>query len=393
LMKVSTLKRNPSNPRQIKADKLELLKKSVGSFQKMMELRPIVVDEKNVVLGGNMRLAAIKSLGLKDIPDTWVKRADDLTEDEKREFIIKDNNAFGEYDWDVLANEWSDLPLTEWGVDMPDFEAVDEEGDADAEPQMDKAAELNKKWKVKSGDLWQIGPHRLICGDSTSPQAVERVLDGAKPNLMVTDPPYGVDYEPIWREEALGTAVRRAGVVANDDRSDWREAWQLFPGNVAYCWAAMLTAHSVLTSFVESDFIVRAEIVWAKPHLPFGRGHYIPRHETCWYLVRDGATAEWIGEPMQNTLWELALDATADGGHGTQKPLECMARPIRNHEGDVYEPFAGSGTTLVASQNLNRKCYAIEISENYCAVILERMQTAFPDLEIKRIEEAASANA
>jgi len=144
VIKVSTLKKNPNNPRQIRGEKLDLLKKSVTEFEKMMSLRPIIVDENNVVLGGNMRLAAIKALGHKEIPDEWVKRADDLTEDEKREFIIKDNAGFGEWDWDVIANEWSDLPLADWGLDVPGFEAVEAVGEADAEPQTDKAAELNE---------------------------------------------------------------------------------------------------------------------------------------------------------------------------------------------------------------------------------------------------------
>lgn len=404
MIRVSSLKKNPKNPRQIKGEKLELLKKSVASFQKMMALRPMIVDENNIVLGGNMRLAAIKALGLKEIPDDWVKRADDLSEDEKAEFVIKDNNSFGEYDWDAIANEWSDYPLAEWGLDVPGFEAVEPEGDADAEPQMDKAAELNKKWKVKSGDLWQIGEHRLVCGDSTNAQDVERVLDGAKPNLMVTDPPYGVDYKPEWRSitENQGFAAKsvNTGKVLNDDRADWREAWQLFDGDIAYCWHADLRASDAWQSLVVSGFEIRAQIIWAKPSLTFGQGHYHFQHEPCFYAVRKGSTASWSGDRKQTTLWEIAGINPAGGssdegdgktGHGTQKPLECMARPIRNHEGDVYEPFAGSGTTLVACQNLNRKCYAIEISENYCAVILERMATAFPDIEIKRIDQATAA--
>ncbi len=189
-MKVSAIKKNKDNPRQIRGEKLELLKKSVTEFDKMMSLRPIIVDENNVVLGGNMRLAAIKALGLKEIPDEWVKRADDLTEDEKREFIIKDNAGFGEWDWDAIANEWSDLPLGDWGLDVPGFEAVEEVGEADAEPQIDKAAELNKKWKVKSGDLWQIGEHRLLCGDSTKREDVERLMGGENAGITVTSPPY-----------------------------------------------------------------------------------------------------------------------------------------------------------------------------------------------------------
>jgi ParB-like chromosome segregation protein Spo0J len=137
-LKVSTLKTNPGNPRQIKGEKLDKLKASVGGFQKMMELRPMVVDENNVVLGGNMRLAAIKALGLKEIPDEWVKFAKDLTEDEKAQFIITDNSSFGEYDWDVIANSWTDYPLADWGLDVPDFEAVDEQETQDSPTLADR---------------------------------------------------------------------------------------------------------------------------------------------------------------------------------------------------------------------------------------------------------------
>lgn len=361
-----------------------------------MALRPMIVDENNIVLGGNMRLAAIKALGLKEIPDEWVKRVDNLTEDEKAEFIIKDNNSFGEYDWDAISNEWTDYPLADWGLDVPGFEAVEEVGEADAEPQIDKAAELNKKWGVVSGDLWQIGTHRLVCGDSTSPQNVERVLGGAKPNLMVTDPPYGVEYDPTWRDEAaakghIAYADRSVGVVENDERIDWSAAYQLFPGNVFYCWHADRHASEVQASIEIAGFEIRCQVIWAKPSFAISRGHYHWQHEPCWYAFRKGETANWCGDHSQTTLWNINRDEASGGGHSTQKPLECMARPIRNHEGDVYEPFAGSGTTLVACQNLNRKCYAIEISENYCAVILERMATAFPEIEIKRIEQATAA--
>jgi len=397
-VKVSKLKKNPNNPRQIKGEKLERLKKSVAGFQKMMSLRPLIVDENNVVLGGNMRLAAIKALGLKEIPDEWVKLAADLTPDEKAQFIITDNSAFGEYDWDAIANEWSDYPLADWGLDVPDFEAVEEAGTADAEPQMDKAAELNKKWKVRTGDLWQIGSHRLICGDSTAAETVLRLLDGAKPNLMVTDPPYGVEYDAEWREGCdLGVGERSKGKVVNDDRDDWTDAYRLFEGDVAYIWHASQRCVPVGLNLMESGFDLRYQIIWKKQHFALSRGHYHWQHEPCWYVVRQGKQAHWISEDRtQSSVWDIsnnnsfghegAVEETF--GHSTQKPLECMARPIRNHEGDVYEPFAGSGTTLVACQNLNRKCYAIEISENYCAVILERMLTAFPDIEIKRIENA-----
>jgi DNA modification methylase len=247
------------------------------------------------------------------------------------------------------------------------------ESTVDAEPQVDRRDELREKWGVKVGDLWLIGEHRLLCGDSTKAADVARLLGDRKPVLMVTDPPYGVEYDPMFRAEALGAAVRRAGAVANDDRADWSEAWRLFTGDVLYCWHGMRTATEVGASLIASAFEVRAEIVWVKARVPFGRGHYHAGHESCFYAVRKGKEARWDGPPAESTVWKLDIDATADGGHGTQKPIECMARPMRNHDApEVYDPFCGSGTSIIAAEQLGRKCYAIEIEPGYVAVILQR---------------------
>lgn len=390
-MKLSAIKKNLNNPRILKDDKFEKLKKSIQDFPQMMTLRPMVIDNDGVILGGNMRFEAIRALGYKEIPDEWVKRADDLTEEQKQEFVIKDNVGFGEWDWDAIANEWDSLPLSDWGLDVPTFEAVEpEETNNDAEPQIDKAAELNKQWQVRAGDLWQIGEHRLLCGDSTKREDVERVLAGAKPNLMITDPPYGVEYDANWRNEAdrangKAYGASAIGKVLNDDVADWTPTWQLFEGNVVYAWHAGLRAMTVQSSLEIAGFEMRSQIIWAKSNFAISRGHYHWKHEPCWYAVRKGENASWIGDHSNTTLWEIDKPMKSETGHSTQKPLECMARPIRNHEGDVYEPFCGSGTTIVASQNLNRKCYAIELNPDYCAVILQRMKDAFPDLEIKKL--------
>ena len=175
MIKVSTLKTNPGNPRQIKGEKLELLKKSVGSFQKMMALRPMIVDENNIVLGGNMRLVAIKALGLKEIPDEWVKKVDDLTEDEKAQFIITDNSSCGEYDWDAISNEWTDYPLADWGLDVPGFEAVEEVGEAD-EPD-----DTGLNYQTQFGVI-------VICKNETEQQALFEQLtaDGLACKVVVT---------------------------------------------------------------------------------------------------------------------------------------------------------------------------------------------------------------
>jgi DNA modification methylase len=297
---------------------------------------------------------------------------------------------------EVEAIDWEELES--FGLDDMDLAEIlaeaerGAEGDADAEAQVDRAEELNQTWGVKAGDLWLVGNHRLLCGDSTKAEDVARVMGGARPVLMVTDPPYGVEYDANWRNEADRAngkpyGASAVGKVTNDDRADWSPAWALFPGDVAYVWHAMKTQHAVATSLIESGMDIRAEIVWAKSALVISQGHYHPQHESCFYAVRKGATGRWAGDRKQTTLWQIDKPHKSETGHSTQKPLECMARPMRNHDApEVYDPFLGSGTTMVAAQNLSRKCYGLEISPAYCAVILQRMADAFPGIEIRKAD-------
>lgn len=393
-MKLSAIKSNPNNPRTIRDENFNRLKKSLESFPQMMELRPIVVDENGVILGGNMRYQALKALGKSDIPDQWVKRADELTEEQKREFIIKDNAGVGEWDWDLIANEWDELPLADWGVDVPNFEAVeDEPGTADAEPQIDRAAELNKKWGVVSGDLWQIGEHRLLCGDSTNPEHLDRLLDGVIAEMMFTDPPYGVNYEGgHFHSGDVNIKREREKLEADDTTAIYFEFLPVTLPHVdgpCYMWFADTKAGDVYNAVHQSGCEVHALLIWHKINATYAamNAQYKQRHEPCLYFKPKRSTLRWCGASTEATLWEIAKDGQ-NAFHPTQKPIELAMKAVGNHKAKtVLDVFGGSGSTLVACQNLNRKCYAIEISPNYCAVILERMQTAFPDLEIKRIEQ------
>jgi DNA modification methylase len=256
---------------------------------------------------------------------------------------------------------------------------------ADVPAEVDRAEELREKWGVELGQLWSIEgkeKHRLVCGDSTDEQCVDEVLGKQTPFIMVTDPPYGVEYDPNWRNEAaeaghLAYAARRIGKVDNDDRIDWSEAYKLFPGDVAYTWSPP-GDHVILTgqALQGAGFGIRNQIIWVKPHFPISRGAYTYQHEPCWYGVRKGRKAKWVGDNNESTAWRIPLDKNVDGGHSTQKPLECMARPIRNHgdkDDHVYDPFLGSGTTMVAAEQLGRRCFGIDISPGYVAVTLERM--------------------
>jgi DNA modification methylase len=195
---------------------------------------------------------------------------------------------------------------------------------------------------------------------------------------MVTDPPYGVDYDPAWRNEAGTSKTQRTGRVLNDDRADWREAWALFPGDVAYVWHGALHAGTVADSLTASGFDIRSQIIWTKEQLVLSRGHYHWQHEPCWYAVRSSGNGAWSGDRKQTTVWPISSKAQdAETVHGTQKPVECMRRPMLNNSGvgqAVYEPFMGSGTTLISAETCQRICLGLELNPAYVDVAVLRWQ-------------------
>ncbi|WMS41841.1 DNA methyltransferase [Acuticoccus sp. MNP-M23] len=216
----------------------------------------------------------------------------------------------------------------------------------------------------------------MLCGDATSKADVARLLDGMMPTLMVTVPPYGVNYEPAWRNEACGTKNRRTGTVKNDDRADWTEAWTLFPGDVAYVWHAALHAGTVADNLQAAGFDIRSRVIWSKDRMVFSRGHYHWQHEPCCYAVRRGGKGHWSGDRTQTTLWQIPnRDQDADAVHGTQKPVECMRRPMLNNTSPgqaVYDPFLGSGTSIIAAETAGRSCFGLELDPAYVDVIVIR---------------------
>ena len=260
-------------------------------------------------------------------------------------------------------------------ADLSDEAGIERPKLDDPPARIDEAEELRKKWGVERGQLWRIGGHRLLCGDSTSAEDVGRLLAGEKPMLMVTDPPYGVEYDPSWRGRAgMNLNPKKLGKVTNDDRADWTETWALFPGEVAYVYHAGVNAGLVQASLEAAGFEIRAQIVWAKDRMALSRGDYHWQHEPCWYAVKKGGKGHRTDDRTQSTLWQIPARDDDGHGHGTQKPVECMERPIRNHECDaVYEPFAGSGTTLIAAEQLGRRCFGLDIEPKYVAVALQRL--------------------
>jgi DNA modification methylase len=349
-----------------------------GSIREYGFNNPVLVDGANGIIAGHGRVLAARKLGMATVPTIQLSH---LTEAQKRAYILADNRLAEQAGWDreLLALELGDLQ--DLDIDLGDlgFAAADLDAllglDA-SDPREDQVPEPPVVPVSCPGDLWRLGKHRLLCGDATSADDVARLLDGVTPHLMVTDPPYGVAYDPAWRNETGAAKTKRTGKVLNDDRADWREAWALFPGDVAYVWHGALHAGTVADSLTASGFSIRSQIVWAKERLVLSRGHYHWQHEPCWYAVR--GKGHWSGDRKQTTLWQIASrDQDADTVHGTQKPVECMRRPMLNNASPgqaVYEPFSGSGTTLIAAETTGRICHALELDPAYVDVAVQRWQ-------------------
>lgn len=381
------------NPRKITKQAMDKLCESLKSDPEFLQKRPILVnaiDGRLEVYAGNQRVRAAKKLGWKEVPCIVDENLDAET---LKSRVIKDNLSSGDWDYDILANEYEIGDLLEWGFEPEDFD-VDIETIEGKEPE-DDAPELPKEPQTKLGDLYELGEHRLLCGDSTNPDDVQKLLDGREPILMVTDPPYGVNYDPEWRkkfsneEKRIGQKFgsgQNIGVVRNDNTADWGLTWSLFPGSVAYIWHSAKFSTEVQKTLTNKNFVIISQIIWAKHSLTMSRGDYHWQHEPCWYVVKKGKNHNWQGSRKETTLWEIdslkpigmkkQTDTSNEKtGHSTQKPIECMARPIRNNsaEGEeVYDPFLGSGTTLIAAEQLNRKCYGLEIDPGYCDIIVQR---------------------
>lgn len=348
---------------------------------------PILVDGENGVIAGHGRLLAARKLGMELVP---VIELAHLTPAQKRAYVLADNRLALNAGWDddllrlelgALQIEGFDLALT--GFDVGEIDALFAlpTGGLTDPDHIPDAPDIPVS---QTGDVWLLGRHRLICWDATDPAVVEAVLAGVRPHLMVTDPPYGVDYDPDWRNRAGISNTGRVGKVMNDHRADWREAWALFPGDVAYVWHGALHATTVAESLTACGFNIRAQVIWAKDRLVMGRGHYHWQHEPCWYAVRNGTKGHWAGDRKQTTLWSIPTKDPIHHNspdvatvHGTQKPVECMRRPMVNNSSPgqaVYEPFSGSGTTIIAAEMEGRVCHAVELSPAYVDVAVLRWQ-------------------
>lgn len=386
---IHEIKANPNNPRLIKDDKFAKLVKSIKDFPEMLELRPIVVNDDMIVLGGNMRLKACKEAGLIQIP---VIKASSLTEEQQKEFIIKDNVGFGEWDWEMIANEWDSEQVTEWGLDIPDFkieaEAQEDDYEIPDEIQTD----------IVLGDLFEIGPHRLICGDSTQTDTFGTLFGDQFADLVVTDPPYNVALGMETKEQAKARNRRTDGkVIQNDKMSDddfYKFLYDFYtalgsytkPGGSWYVWHADSEVVNFRKAMSDSGIMPKQGIVWKKSSLVMGRQDYQWQHEPCLYGWKEGAAHGWYSDRKQSTILEFDKPSR-NAEHPTMKPVPLIAYQIGNSskQGDIVaDGFGGSGTTMVASHQMGRKCYMVEFDPKYCQVIVDRMRKLDPGIEIKR---------
>jgi DNA modification methylase len=387
-VKISEVKKNPNNPRTIKDEKFAKLVQSIREFPEMLRLRPIVVNDDMVVLGGNMRLKACKEAGLKVVP---IIKASDLTEDQQREFIIKDNVGFGEWDWEMVANEWDSDKLGEWGLDLPDMDAKVLDAEEDDFDVPDGGIETD----IVPGDLFEIGVHRLLCGDSTDADAVARLMNGEKADMVFTDPPWNVNYGAVKAGNPMGYKPR---TILNDSMST--EDFKDFM-NSTFAVMAMFSKKGCPTYVVmsaqewgnlmlklnENGYHWSSTIIWNKSHLVMSRKDYHTKYEPIWYGWLDGAPRLCqVSDRKQSDVWDVDRPTKSEL-HPTTKPIELVSIAIKNSskiKNLLMELFTGSGSTMVAAHQLGRKCYGMELDPKYCQVIVDRMRKLDPSLEIKR---------
>ena len=374
-MKLSKLKYNPDNPRRISPEQLDKLVKSIESLPKMMELRPIVYDPDTMhILGGNQRLAALRKMGKTEIPDSWVKSADEMTEKEKREFILRDNVQSGEWDFGVLDENFADFDLDDIGIELPD--GFDSEPGEVTEDDYEQPDEI--KTDIKLGDLFSLRKdgkeiHRLLCGDATKKEDVERLMGGAKADMLLTDPPYGIGYvEPKnWI-----TKKGAARPIVGDDRPFVYTEYAIPITKCISLWGTNYYC-TTLPMYAEGNYVV-----WAKAHSEDENKVFGSSFELCWQYPKH----------KQEIWYERRINMGTDenGLHPTQKPIGVMARCINYHADtsphNILDIFLGSGSTMVACHQLNRKCYGMDIEPTYCQVTLDRMRKLDPDIEVVKID-------
>lgn len=369
-LKAEQIVPNIENPRYIKDENFRKLVQSLKDFPEMADVRPLVVNKEYVILGGNMRFKAMQQAGWKEMPVTVV----DWPEDKQKEFIIKDNVSGGDWDWDVLANEWDAELLDDWGLELP-AKFGDEEVEEDEAPEVSKDPPQSVL-----GAVYQLGRHRVMCGDSTDFGVVSDLMDGKQADMVFTDPPYGVEYTGGHNKK------KRAGI--ENDELQGQDLTDLFHDSLTnaveisndhsafYIWYASGKSVDTYASFAGLGLELRAVIQWYKVNSGLGAfmSQYIPNCEPCMYAFKTGKSPQWFGKSDEKTVWELKREGKSEY-HPTQKPIELCARAIKNSSKTgqiVYDAFLGSGSTLIACEQTDRTCYGMELDPKYVDVIRKR---------------------
>jgi len=395
-MKLSKIKSNPQNPRIIKDEKFTKLVQSIKEFPEMIEKRPMVcvtdVDGKIYPLGGNMRLKALQKLQYKDIPDNWIVMADDWTEEKRKEFVIKDNIGYGEWDWDDIANNWDEVQLTDWGLDIPDFNA-----EIKIEAEEDKFEIPDEiKTDIVIGDLFEIGEHRLLCGDSTDSDSVSKLMNGEKADMVFTSPPYNANTKAGQGDIFNKKKTIKLYDEGYSDNLDSNKYIDFVVNVLNNCflytngfifWNVSYNANSRFEYIKQIsnhlDFLIE-QICWKKSStIPF-KGSLMRDWEPIYLFSTNG---DKLGlDKVVSNHWEVSNTGSQQKNHKACFPIELPFKAIElvKNSNLVLEPFCGSGSTMVASHQLNRKCYGMELDPKYCQVIVDRMLQLDSTLEIKR---------
>lgn len=426
--KLSELHELPGNPRTIKKDQFEKLKKSIKDNADYFEARPIILSDRTgelVIIAGNQRYKAAKAIGLQQVPTILLEG---LSEEREREIVIRDNVENGDWDMDALANEWNAQDLLDWGVELPELEAMTEVVE-DTPPEVNEEEEP----MTKLGQIWQLGNHRLMVGDSTKAEQVAELMGGEQADLLVTDPPYNVAYAQYGSQTEARALHRRVDhkQIENDNFEN-DEAFQSFlidslgnastvlkPGGVFYIWHADTQAGNFQDAVRAIGWEIREILNWVKNALCLCRQDYQWIHEPCLYGWKDGAGHYFrdirtettvfddekpIDELSNNELKELVRNyrqavptsiirenkPSKSEEHPTMKPVKLIARLVANssREGEaVLDIFGGSGTTMIACEQLGRSCYMMELDPHYADVIIERWQN-FTGQTAELIKEA-----
>jgi len=359
---------------------------------------PCLVRSSGTIVDGHLRWKAARKLGITEVP---VILCDEWSDAQVKAFRLLVNRSVAWADWDeeLLTLELQEIRELDFDLNLTGFDVpeIDHLLAPPAEEEADVVPPLPERAISRPGDLWLLGPHRVLCGDATGPEAVKRVLESSQPFLMVTDPPYGIELDSEWRDRAgingcgpaqpsylRRTEGHRHTSISSDTRADWSEAFALVPSlEAAYVWHASKFTREVLDGLLGLGFLHHQQIIWNKGRTVLTRTHYWFQHEPCWYVRKKNAP--WYGKPGENsTIWDSPSPKFIMGGsdedkfdHPTQKPMELMRRPIVNHtqRGElVYDPFLGSGTTLVAAELSGRVCCGLELDPGYVDVIVGRWQ-------------------